>query len=482
MKKIIAKVMMCIALFACAVFSIIHLMNSNCMVFGEHVKSFGTNMSYGLFQDKFNGLIFIVFIAIMCISYLVIINKKKCDCNLDEKQKETKHKKKLISAVVIIAITTLLSLFIIPNNSGDVWYYMACGRLDSTYGVNSYKENFKEVKEQYKEDNIVSSSYAYDTTFAYGAVWHIVCTLLGRIPTNNTLLMLFIFKMFNLLMHILNCWLVYKISSKHKIRNLLIYALNPLVIFEGLINVHNDLFMLTTILGAVYFKKKDKLLLATLSIAIGALVKYVPVLLLPYILNKEKSKLNVVAYLAIAAATYIVISYAVIGGIKDIFAFMVQTSVIANSLYLVFFMHGIPNIGVISKIGKGIFILIYLAFIIKMLIDGKNKKQAKDEIIANRYIQLLALFILMCITNFRAWYLLWLFGLITEVDEKTRNIIIGSSLVLEVSNVIFYQFGESYINGEPYFFLSIAGILLVFAIIESKNKTIGAKNEKTFIN
>ena len=465
MKKIIAKILMCISLLTLVVFSVLRLLNSNCEEFGKHISSAGANMSYGLLQDKYNGLIFVIFLAIMIGSYLVIIHKDKNECECEnkkaedkfEKEEKPKHKKKLISAIIIIAITSILSFFIIPNNSGDVWYYMAIGRLDSTYGVNSYQENFREIKENYPEDAIVESSYAYNTTFAYGAVWHFICTTLGRIPTNNTLVMLTLFKMFNLIMHILNCILVYKISKKHKIRNMLIYALNPLIIFEGLINVHNDLVLLTTILGAIYFKKNNKLYLAVLSIALGTLIKYVPILLLPFILNKEKSKLNVAAYILETAAIYFIISYLVIGNVKDIFAFMVQTSVIANSLYLTLMMHNVPNIGLISKIGKGIFIVVYLAFVIKMLIDGykkKEKEQLDYEKISNKYLMLLGLFIFLCITNFRAWYIIWLFGLLTEVSEDKQKIIIGVSFAVEIANFIIYTLGEGYIYGESYFYLT----------------------------
>ena len=480
MKKVIAKIIMCISLIVLAIFSIMRLLNSNCAEFGKHITSAGANMSYGLFQDKYNGVIFVIFLAFMIGSYLVIIHKDKCDCECENKKEENelkeksiehknKHKKKLRSAIIIIALTTILSFFILPNNSGDVWYYMAIGRLDSTYNVNSYQENFKDIKDNYKEDAIVSSSYAYNTTFAYGAVWHFICTTLGRIPTNNTLVMLSIFKMFNLLVHILNCILIYKISKKHKIRNMLIYALNPLIIFEGLINVHNDLVLLTTILGAIYFKKNNKLYLAVLSIAIGALIKYVPILLLPFILNKEKSKLNVFAYILEAAAIYIVVSYLVIGNIKDIFAFMVQTSVIANSLYLTLMLKGITNIGLVSKIGKGIFILVYLVLLIKMLIDGnKNKNNnanVNDENISAKYLSLLGLFIFLCITNFRAWYIIWLFGLLTEVDWKTQKIIIGASFAVEISNIIVYSLGEWYVYGEIYFYLTAVLIVLTYALV-----------------
>ena len=55
---------------------------------------------------------------------------------------------------------------------------------------------------------------------------------------------------------------------------------------------------------------------------------------------------------------------------------------------------------------------------------------------------------------------MWLFGLITELDEKDIGKIIALTLISELLNFIFYYMGEFYAYGGIYFIL-----LVIFYII-----------------
>ena len=63
-----------------------------------------------------------------------------------------------------------------------------------------------------------------------------------------------IFKGTNLIVHLINCLLVWKITHKKKF--VLIYGANPAILFEALSNVHNDIFIVLFIFFAVYFVTK----------------------------------------------------------------------------------------------------------------------------------------------------------------------------------------------------------------------------------
>ena len=93
------------------------------------------------------------------------------------------------------------------------------------------------------------------------------------------------------------------------------------------------------------------------------------------------------------------------------------------------------------------------------------------------------LFLLLAITNFKAWYIMWLFGLITEVDNKDVGKIIALSIIAEISNFIFYYFGESYVYGGAYFVMLIVffSIYIVISDYIYTNKKVKDVNEKTLI-
>lgn len=248
MKSKVSKVIMTLTILIYAIFNIIYIVSSK----GD-IQCFGASMLFrGIVAEKdkiANLILFLCFIVLLTITYLIIVNET--------------NKIKIKGTLIFIAIISMLSGIILPNNSSDVYYYMAVGRLDANYNLNMFDTNFKEEQSKYKEDKIIASSPAWDQKFTYGVVFGLICKLIGAIPTDNTLVMLYAFKIINIIVHLLNCYLIYKISKNKKL--VLLYGLNPLVLFEGIINCHNDIFIVFSILLAVYLKRKGKIGLAVRS-------------------------------------------------------------------------------------------------------------------------------------------------------------------------------------------------------------------------
>ena len=223
-----------------------------------------------------NGLVFVVFFASLTITYLLIVKKS-----------EQESFKKIF---VFIAIISFIAVLILPNNSTDVFYYMGSGRLDAKYNLNPYENLFCDNQSQHMDDNIVASAPSLKTNFLYGSLWAFICRVMSSIPVNNEITMLLIFKFANFIIHILSCFMIFKMTKSKKM--VLLYGLNPLILYEGLINCHNDLFMVFFIISALFFKHEKKTGLAVMSLALGALIKYVPVLLLPYIIFGDKVRIK----------------------------------------------------------------------------------------------------------------------------------------------------------------------------------------------
>ena len=68
---------------------------------------------------------------------------------------------------------------------------------------------------------------------------------------------------------------------------------------------------------------------------------------------------------------------------------------------------------------------------------------------------ILVLFILLAITNFRTWYIMWLFGIFTQLETRDVNKVIALTLISEFSNYIVYYLGEGYIFGGYYFIMTV---------------------------
>ena len=89
---------------------------------------------------------------------------------------------------------------------------------------------------------------------------------------------------------------------------------------------------------------------------------------------------------------------------------------------------------------------------------------------------LIMLFMLLVITNFRAWYIMWLFGIITEIDMKDVNKLIALTLIGQFANYIPYYLGEGYMFGE-YYFMMVIFTFLVYLIVDNLKEQNGIINK-----
>ena len=254
MKNKICKAVMLITILAYAILNIVYIAS----VKGD-IQCFGASMIFESIADKdqkiINLIVFMCFILILTITYLIML--------MDNKDKTKSND--WIKTLLFIAIISILSGIILPNNSSDVYYYIASGRLDARYNINVFEENFKEKQLEHMDDKVIAKSPGCDQKFIYGAVWAAICKFIGSFPTTMVITNLYAFKILNIIVHLLNCYLIYKISKNKKY--MLIYGLNPLILFEGIINCHNDIYLVLFILLAIYLKKSEKKGLAVISIA-----------------------------------------------------------------------------------------------------------------------------------------------------------------------------------------------------------------------
>lgn len=474
MKSKVSKVIMTLTILIYAIFNILYIISAK----GD-IQCFGASMLFkgiGNEKDKIlNLILFLCFTILLIITYIMIVLEEK-NSNIEDFNKTNNNKINIKGTIIFIAIISVLSGIILPNNSSDVYYYMAVGRLDSKYNQDMFETNFKEEQPKYEEDKIISSSPAWDQKFTYGVVFGLICKIIGAIPASTPLVPLYAFKLLNIIVHLLNCYLIYKISKNKKL--VLLYGLNPLVIFEGIINCHNDIFLILSILLAVYLKKQNKTGLAVLSIAIGTLIKYTPIIFLPYIVYEkgktliQNKKINkeylwqLSKYVIEFILIFIIINLIFLGDIRKILEVGVQTKRFANSIYVQMLMMGAnwKVINASATIGKILFCIIFFEEVVI-----RQRKEAKY------YVYFTIAFLALVITNFRIWYIMWLFGVITELDKENVIKVVALTIIALLTNYIMYYFGESYIYG-GFYFMSIATLFAMFVITQVITKRISSKN------
>ena len=219
---------------------------------------FRFNESYKFLLQDVNrftqAILYLLVLTLLTIGYVLIVKYRK------------QIFKNIKSVLIFVAIVSLLFVFVLPFTSGDIFYYLGIGRINtSNYGQNPYYTTIKDFVDDGNEallenDSVLKQGYEHywgDTTVVYGPVWTLICRFVAFLSFGSVDFGLLLFKLFALLVHVLNCYLIYKITNRKMFA--LLYGLNPLLLLEGIVCVHNDIFVILFTLISLYFLLKKKL-------------------------------------------------------------------------------------------------------------------------------------------------------------------------------------------------------------------------------
>ena len=181
--------------------------------------------------------------------------------------------------VVMIAGPAIANVALYPVGALDVFNYMIELKLAFHYDKNPYLVTF----EDYRTDSFAFSAFLTNVTLFYGPAW----LLLSWIPTavagfHDVVETMLALKIFNFVLLALTAfWIVrYQRDSRWGWVAAAVFLANPLVLFEGVANAHNDVLLTTFLIGAMLALKRGSPLAGPL-LALSALVKLYTVALAP---------------------------------------------------------------------------------------------------------------------------------------------------------------------------------------------------------
>lgn len=183
-----------------------------------------------------------------------------------------------------VVIIGLVATFAYPMMTHDVFNYLFHARVVITHHANPHLV----APQVFVGDEWLRFMHWVHSPSAYGygfTAYMIIPYVLGLgklVPS------LYLYKLMSFFWYLLAVWLVGKITARTKTiaasTAQLLFALNPIIIMEWLINAHNESMMVTLMLLSWYLVGHKKLLSGTLALTIGALAKYAAVLLIPGLL------------------------------------------------------------------------------------------------------------------------------------------------------------------------------------------------------
>ncbi len=422
----------------------------------------------------------IIFLSLSAI-YLIFINKKDSF-------------KSIKGLLKYLACVSVIFLIMLPWHSSDIFYYMGVGELNSVYGQNPYYVSIKKYvgknPKSIEQDSIMKQgnmNFWSNTTVVYGPIAQIIFSLITKISFKNIDVCIILFKLLNIIIHILNCYLIYKITKKLKFS--IIYGLNPYILMEFIGMVHNDIIVVFFILLSFYFLLKKKRLIPSIAfLAIATGIKYFTILFLPiivlyYFKDEEKIFRRIIRCLQCGLVFMAIVMIEYVFYYKDIKVFtamLAQTDKYCKSIYSGIYAISINNdkimynilgqtylIDDICRYLRDIIFLVFAIIYIKICLDLLLTKKIKLHNKLRQFEFGLILFIIS-MSNFQQWYLLWLFACMPWQKPNTIRNIIGLSLASEFGNTIYMFNVESY-KYDAYFIFIIAIIFIIWKICTNKN-------------
>jgi len=185
-------------------------------------------------------------------------------------------------------ISSLFSILTYPIGAPDIFNYIISCKTAYYHHLNPYLHTFG----SFTTDPLINYSNTVNMTLGYGPAW----LMLSYIPFifsgfNSIVSMLLWYKIFNVLFLIGISILIYHYEERDKKWvSLYLFIGNPLVLFEGVLNGHNDLMMAFFLIFSIFKLRKHSIYALPLLTA-SAMIKFFTLPLIPlYLMEMIRSK------------------------------------------------------------------------------------------------------------------------------------------------------------------------------------------------
>ena len=172
----------------------------------------------------------------------------------------------------IAIIVGAIALFSYPFLSHDFFNYMFDAKIATFYHQNPYF--FKAL--DFPQDQWLRFMHWTHRTYPYGPVFLLISLVPSFLGFGKFVLSFLLFKATWVGFYLLSVYCLKKLNKK----SALMFATNPLIIVEGLINGHNDLIGASLGIVGIYFIFQRREVLGRLLILFSAGIKYITVPLL----------------------------------------------------------------------------------------------------------------------------------------------------------------------------------------------------------
>jgi hypothetical protein len=188
----------------------------------------------------------------------------------------------LILSLSALAHATLMPMY--PLDATDVYDYIIRARMTAIYGMNPLRD----VPRQLPDDPFYRFVGWKNVPSAYGGAWEIIAALVTRLAGDDVLGNVIAFKCLAALSNLIGALGIYsallRLAPSRALSGTYLFALNPLLIYMAAGRAHNDALMIACMAWSLAFLARHQHVASLLSLLFGALIKFIPLILIPAVL------------------------------------------------------------------------------------------------------------------------------------------------------------------------------------------------------
>ncbi|MCI0550989.1 MAG: hypothetical protein L0287_08540 [Anaerolineae bacterium] len=370
-------------------------------------------------------------------------------------------------------------LFVAPFDAADIYDNIMHGRILGVHDANP----FQQVIADYPDDPFHDYAAWKKARSAYGPLWESLAGLTAWLAGDGIIANVLAFKLLPGLFHLAGVAFVVlylrRDAPEQALSGALLLGWNPMMLYETWGNGHNDVAMAFWFLLAAWWIKRRHYTLAALSLLAGALMKFLPIILIPAVLLIAWRSLETLGArfiflaktgtlaLIVTAAAY----YPFWNGLAS-FSVERRMSMFTTSIPAVIYRLLKPILGLdesarlVSLVALGLLAVFVLFQSFRM----KEKDPSRD--FAQITFNILGFYLMITCLWFQQWYSLWLICLAPLLSSQSRNLALVFSFWVVSKQLVFgpeyvptmFWHPETSIRLEPLLTSTVLGIPWLYAL------------------
>ncbi len=399
-------------------------------------------------------LLYLFFIFVGLLLFYFLIYK----ATLKDKKALKENFKIVIFFFILFQITLLI---LPPIGSSDTYNYIFSAKILTHYQQNP----FLTAPINFPNDQLINliQKKSINESLVYGPLWLIISAFPTILANGTVFFGVLFFKLLAILFNIGTCFFVFKIIKQikpdYKYLGTMLYAFNPLILFEVANNGHNDIAMMFFVILSIFVWLKKKYYLSLILLICAVLIKLVSILLLPIFilitLNEIVGLNKKIKFFINSAIIFCAIAALIYGAIPDMFSGInrqFETISLAYASFLPLILIAITkgaNIILIKKISYAVFIILYAAVLALIFF---HKKSGVSNLV-KYYFAAFLLYFLTANFSFMQWYFLWMLPFVIILERYKISMLITTFALISYSFFVYLFSYLFLILGAAYYFI-----------------------------